>query len=143
MSHWYFCIEPTLESWREREKEMPWGGQTELYSPPQILSSILTASMNPMDSGMLVLPHHLRTKEDTEKQLLFSSQGRDFSTSTTFLGQRALEFPQYWSRACGQKESVISGHIQPGKPRDPTESQQNFLRGCKLCDLGPILRMLS
>lgn len=87
----------------------------------------------PVDSGMLVLPHHPGTKRDTEKQLLFPSQGRDFSTSTTFLGQRSLVFPQYWSRACGHKESVISGHIQPGKPRHPTESGQNFLRGCKLC----------
>lgn len=139
MSHWYFCTEPTLESWREKKKEVPWGGKTELCSPSQIPSSILTPSMNPVDLGMLVLPHHPGTKQDTEHQLLFPSQGRDFFfISTTFLGQRVLVFPQYWSGTCGHKESVISGHIQTKKPRNLTKSEWNFLRGCKFCYLCPI-----
>lgn len=38
---------------------------------------------------------------------------------------------------------MISAHIQPGKHRDPPESEQNFLRSCKLCNLGPILRIFG
>lgn len=123
----YFCTEPTLESWGEKEKEVPWGGKAEegtVFTIPSPVQHPCCLHV-PWIQGCWSCPT-IWGQGRHRKAAPFLSQCRHFSTFTAFLRQRALVFPQNWSRACGCRESVISAHIQPGKPRDPLKVSKFF-----------------